>query len=121
MAGDKIINISGGVVNAPVVNADHVENSFNTITNHNANPELASLLQQLLAEIQSLNAKVPAAQVAAISEEARTLVAESERPEPRQHWYQASVTGLISAVQKVGEVGAPLLAIAEKVKSLLNL
>ena len=121
MAGDKTINIHGGTVHGPVVIADKLKNSFNTTTNHNANPELAALLQQLLAEIQNLNTKVPAAQVAAMAEEAQQLVTESQRPEPRKHWYQASLTGIVNAAQKLGEVGGPLLELAVQLKTELGL
>jgi C-terminal of Roc, COR, domain/Ras of Complex, Roc, domain of DAPkinase len=111
MAGDQIINNSG-TINGPVVNADRMENSFNT-TNHNANPELTALLQQLLAEIQTLNAKVPAAQVAEIAEFAQELVTENHNG--------ASLDGMIEAAEKLGQISQPVLALAEQVKTLLGL
>ena len=119
MAGDQIINNSG-TINGPVVNADRMENSLNT-TNHNANPELTALLQQLLAEIQTLNAKVPDAQVAEIAEFAQELVTENQRQKPRQRHNGASLDGMIEAAEKLGQISQPVLALAEQVKTLLGL
>jgi hypothetical protein len=119
MAGDQIINNSG-TINGPMVNAKKVDNSFNT-TNHNANPELAALLQKLLTEIQTLNAKVPAAQVAEIAECAQELVTENQRQKPRQRHNGASLDGMIEAAEKLGQISQPVLALAEQVKTLLGL
>jgi hypothetical protein len=121
MTGDKNFTMHGGTINGPVNLGDNATDSFNTTTNNSTNPELAKLLQQMLAEIQALNAKVPAAQVAAIDEDAQQLLTESQRAQPRTHWYQASVGGIVDAAQKLGEVGAPLLEVAQQVKSFLNL
>jgi hypothetical protein len=120
MAGDKTITIHGGTVHGSVVNADKVKNSFTT-TNHNANPELAALLQQLLAEIQKLKANAPAAQVAEIEEVAQELVTESQRPAPRSRQYGASLGGMIEAAEKLGQISQPVLALAEQVKTVLGL
>ena len=116
--GDKIMNIANSEIHGPVSNIDHAENSFNTSTHHNA--ELASTLQQLLAEIQTLKPKIPADHAAAIAEEADALVAETRREQPRLHWYQASLGGMIEVAKKLGEIGAPLLELAERVKALLE-
>ena len=69
----------------------------------------------------NLNAKVPAVQVAAIANDAQQLLAETQRPEPRLHWYHASLPGIVNAAQKLGEVGVPLLDLVEKLKTALNL
>lgn len=51
----------------------------------------------------------------------RGYLTETQRETPRRHCYQASLTGLGDAAKKLGEVGAPLLDLVEKLKNLLEL
>ena len=118
-AGNKEINITDATVNGSITIADQMQASLNTTTNHN--PELANLLQQLLSEIKSLNAKIPATQVAAIAEEALQLQAESQRTEPRRRLYQAHIDGITDEAQKLGQGGQAVLALAAQLKTLLRL
>lgn len=51
-----------GIVHGSVVAAKHIENSFNSLPASKADDAVKGLLEQLLAEIKTLNDKVPPTQ-----------------------------------------------------------
>lgn len=116
------ININNSIVNGSVVAAKKIENSFNSLQESKAGNEVKTLLEQLLAEIKTLNGKVPDSQTQQfvdMAEGADTLITETGRETPRQKWYQLSLEGIKEAALAVGEVAKPVLEIAEKLAPLL--
>ena len=61
MTQEKVINIGNGtVISAPIVVADQIENSFNTVAESKIDEELKELLQQLINEVNEAAKVVPA-------------------------------------------------------------
>jgi hypothetical protein len=113
--------IIGSHIGGHAINADKIENAFNSQT---TTPELADTLKKLLAEIQSLNAKIPEAQKAALAEPldqlhdaGLQLETESKKKKPV---YLPTLAGMTEAAQKLGEFGVPIVALVELARSFLS-
>ena len=116
-SGNQYQNLANTSVGESAIQADRIKDSFNT---HHSDPQVAALLAQLLAEIQKISHQTNPQQAEALNDDAQQLLTETQRTNPRQHWYQASLTGLADAAKKLGEVGAPILDLVEKLKNLLG-
>ncbi|MCP4706469.1 MAG: hypothetical protein GY865_17870, partial [candidate division Zixibacteria bacterium] len=72
---EKVINIGDGTtVSAPVVIAEDIQNSFNTLQQSDVEADLKQLLDQLLKAVTEVNKNVPAEQ----AEQAKTMVRDAE-------------------------------------------
>lgn len=111
-------------IGGSVVAAEKIENSFNRLQESKANDEVKTLLEQLLSEIQALNAKVPSTQAQQLTDMAgdvETLMTETGRETPRPKQYQLSLEGIKEAAVTLGDIAKPVLAVAEKLAPLLGL
>jgi len=116
----RTINVgSGAIVNAPLVIADQIENSFNVVKESNVNPDLKNLLNELLKQIATVSKDMPAAKAQQMASDAETLVKEVSSPAPRKKWYQLSIEGLQEAAKAVGEIGKPILETTAKLLPLI--
>jgi len=114
--------VTNSTVHGSVVAAEKIENSFNSLKESKADDAVKTLLEQLLTEIQALNAKVPTSQAQAVENMAKradTLVTESKSETPDKEWYQLSFKGIKEAALAIGNVAKPVLDIAEKLSPLL--
>lgn len=120
IVSQKVINIGAGAqIHAPVVVADHIERSFNTLANAALDKEVKSLLEQVLKQVAEVAATAPAAAAAELAENAESLATEISRTKPRRKWYELSIEGLKAAAEAVGEVGKPILETTGKLLPLL--
>ncbi|NOS87668.1 MAG: hypothetical protein HOP34_03865, partial [Methylococcaceae bacterium] len=104
--------------------AFNVDSTINDSFKHLANApdnERNQLLKELLHAVQALNAKVPEPQLAGLQEEANTLIVETQRETPRPKYCQLSLAGIKEAATTLGDIAAPVLAIAEKLSAFLPL
>ena len=117
-------NLFGNTLNnSPVVAAENITDSFNRLASARLDDGIKSALTELLNEIKSLNSKVPAAQtqhLEDLSNDAKALVAESARPEPRAARYKISLEGIKEAAQTLGKIAEPILSIVQKIGGLLG-
>lgn len=117
------IQISGSTVYGSVVAAETIVDSFKELAKTKVNDEVNEILTELLNEIKALNDKVPAAQAQSIedlSNDAKALVVESARPEPRAERYKVSLKGLKEAAQAIGDIAGPILQVVGKLSVLLG-
>lgn len=123
MNQEKVIHIGGNAqISAPVVIADSIQNSFNTLAEASVNDDLKTLLQQLLNLINEVNKNVPSEQAEIaqnMAQDAETLVKETSKPNPRRKWYEMSLDGLKEAATSLGEIATPILEIVTKITEVL--
>ncbi len=111
---------NNNTIHGSVVAAEKIEKSFNSLQQSTAAPEVKELLTQLLNEIKALNAKVPDSQeIKDISEDAETLINESNRESPRKKQYEFSLEGIKNTATTLGDIAKPVLATAKALGALL--
>jgi small GTP-binding protein len=122
---EKVIRIGDEAsISAPIVIADTIESSFNTLMESAVDDDIKTLLSQLLREVTAVSKKVPQDK----AEEARTLVRDTEAltkevasSKPRHRWYEVSLDGLKQAAFSIGEIAKPVLDIVGRLRPLLLL
>ena len=110
MTQEKVINIGdGNTINAPVVVADQIENSFNTVAESDIKGELKELLHQLINEVNEAAKEVPEDTAESMARDVESLSKEVVSSNPRRKCYEMSIEGLKEAAEAVGEAGKPVL------------
>ncbi|MBI2360057.1 MAG: hypothetical protein HYV04_14380 [Deltaproteobacteria bacterium] len=121
MTSNKTINIGhGNTLIGPIVIADHIENSFNTLEKSGVNPELKVLIGDLLKQVTEASKAMPQETAKQAGSDAETLVKEVTAGAPRKKWYELSIEGLRDAAKAVGDIGKPILETTGKLLPLLN-
>ncbi|PPD50180.1 MAG: hypothetical protein CTY13_02150 [Methylobacter sp.] len=114
------IDISNSTIHGSVVAAKTIENSFNSLQQSQEDNQVNQLLAVLLREIQDLNSKVPASQtIEDMSQDAQSLIAETQREKPRPNRLGVSLEGIKEAAQTLGDIAKPVFEVAEKIGPLL--
>jgi len=120
---EKAIEIGNNTqISAPIVIADSLEKSFNTLENSKINDDTKALLEQLLKAINEINKKAAPEHVELAESMARdveALVKEATSSRPRRKWYEVSIEGLKQAASNIGEVATPVIDILGKISPLL--
>lgn len=120
---EKVISIGNDAqISAPVVIANNIENSFNTLMESDIDDDLKTLLDQLLKAVNELNKEVSqdkADEAKAMARDTEALVKEATSSKPRHRWYAVSLKGLKQAAINIGEVADPVLNIVMKLTPLL--
>ena len=121
MTQERIINIGdGNVINAPVLIADQIENSFNTVAESKLDEEVKSLLKQLIQEVNEASKDVPKEKAELMARDVEALSKEVTSSKPRRRWYEISIEGLKETAEAVGKVGEPILKMTRKLLPLLK-
>ena len=120
---EKVIKIGKeATVSAPIIIADTIENSFNTLMESRVNDDIKQLLEELLKEVNEVNKKAPkdkSDEAEAMARDAESLVKEVASSKPRRRWYEVSLEGLKQAAINIGEIADPVLNIVTKLMPLL--
>lgn len=120
MTQNKIINVgSGATINAPIVVADTIQDSFNTLAEGKINEDVKKLMDKLLRDIAEAAKTAPDMESKDLAESVAVLAKEVVRETPRRKWYELSIEGLKEAAEAIGEVGKPILETAGKLLPLL--
>jgi len=110
---------TGNVVNV----AEFMSNVTNTVTNNlqqsSAGPEIQALVTALTKQIEGLGTKIDPVKTQQMGSDVEALSKELASPQPRQKWYEVSLSGLKEAAEAVGEVGKPILETIAKLWPLL--
>jgi hypothetical protein len=121
MANNRTINIgSGATINAPVIIADQIQNSFNALEKPGVNPEVKALMADLLKQVADTSKKVPEEKAEQMGNDAESLAKEVAGKAPRKKSYLPTIEGLRDAAIAVGEVGKPILETTAKLLPLLG-
>ena len=120
---EKVIKIGDEAsISAPIVIADTIESSFNTLMESAVDDDIKTLLAQLLREVTAVSKKAPQDK----AEEAETMVRDTEAltkevasSKPRRRWYEVSLDGLKQAAINIGEIAKPVLDIVGRLRPLL--
>ncbi|MDJ0870079.1 MAG: hypothetical protein QNK03_28585 [Myxococcota bacterium] len=117
----KTINIGdGNTINAPIVVAEHVENSFNALAESSVDEGLQAALKELLEGAVALAESGAASDTAEmVARDADSLTREVTGSSPREGTARRILSDLRDTVQAVGEIGQPLLATITKLGPLI--
>lgn len=120
---ERVIEIGNGAhVSAPIVIADSIQNSFNTLAESDVSPEIKALLNDLLKAVNEVNKAVPpeeAKSAETMARDTETLIKEATSPEPRRKWHKISLDDIKKAAKDIGEIANPVLDIVGKLLPLL--
>lgn len=120
---EKVIRIGDkATISAPIVIADTIQDSFNTLMESTVDDDVKALLDQLLREVNEANKKVPqdkADEAETMARDAETLVKEATSSKPRRRWYEVTLDGLKQAAINIGAIAIPVLDIVSKLRPLL--
>jgi hypothetical protein len=123
MSKEKIIKIGDNAnISAPIVIADSIQESFNTLAKADVNNDLKTQLDQLLKTINEISKKATPEQTEItqrMAQDAETLVKEAASSNPRRRWYELSLEGLKEAATGIGEIASPVLKIIKEISPLL--
>lgn len=120
MTQEKVVNIGDGAsITAPVVVADSIEGSFNSLSSSQLNPEVKTLVQKLIKDITEVVRLEPGELSVQMAEDAQVLCKEISRSSPRRKFYEVSVDGIKDAAKAIGKVAAPILESTSKLLPLL--
>jgi len=120
---EKVIKIGQGAqISAPIVIAETIENSFNTLAKSKVDDNTRTLLEQLLKAVNEINKKVSqdkADQAETMARDVEALVKEATSSKPRRKWYEVTLDGLKQTATTIGEIAGPVLDIVTKLRPLL--
>lgn len=120
---EKVVNIGdNNTISAPIVIAESVQNSFNTLKDAQVDNNARKLLEDLLREITEVNRKIPpekSSDAESMARDAESLVKEASSSKPRRRSYEVSFEGLKQAAINIGELASPVLEIVRKLMPLL--
>ena len=120
MEQNKSINIgSGASVSAPVVIADEIRHSFNTLRDSNADPELKRLLEKLLMEVQEAAQVMRSPEAENAARDSRNLVEEAAAKVPRAGESVRLGTRIVEWARTIGEAGKPVVDLVTAIIPLL--
>jgi len=115
---NKNQTISGGIIHGNAVLADTITNSFNTTT-ADTTDQLKTSLAQLLAELQALNAKIPADQAEDMA--LSTAVVRKASTSLNKEGLGYGLKELKELLEKVGPIAQPIVGIIDKALRLILL
>ena len=108
----KTINVgSNAQVSAPIVIADTIEGSFNTIAASKQDNEVKNLLSQLLMAVADLGPKIPESSAKSLARDADDVVKEAASAEPRPEVCKGFLDRLGKAARAIGAVAAPVATV----------
>jgi hypothetical protein len=120
MSQERVINLGhNNTINAPVIIADRIENSFNALAGSNTGAEVKQLLEQLIRDVTEASKAAPSEAAEEMARDVETLTKEVTSSKPRRRWYEISIEGLKQAAVNIGEVGQPILETVGKLLPLL--
>ncbi len=110
----------GTVIHGDFVVANSIKDSFNKVASSEVSDNLKDLLKDLTRQVGLMTQSLPEDKGKQAARDLETLTAEVTSKTPRTQWWQLSLAGLKDAAIAVGEVGKPVLEIAEKIVPLLT-
>ncbi|NPA06734.1 MAG: hypothetical protein GXO54_04940, partial [Chloroflexi bacterium] len=82
-------------------------------------PELAQALAELSRAVQAMLPHLPPERREEVQDDLARLQEELQKPKPRRKWYSVSLEGLKDAAKTVGEIGLPVLRLADQILRML--
>lgn len=123
MKQEKVISIGDGAsISAPVVIADTIEDSFNTLAKSDIDNNVKTLLDHLLKAVTEVTKNIPeseAAEAETMVRDTEALVKEASSSKPRRRWYEVTLNNLKETANSIGEIAKPVVDIVSKLAPLL--
>ncbi len=120
---EKVINVGdGATILAPLVIAETIQDSFNTLAKSKTDDNVKTLLDELLKAVTEVNKKASedkAAEAETMARDVEALVKEATSTKPRRKWYQVCLDDLKQVATSVGEIATPVVEIVSKLSPLL--
>ncbi|HEY6763951.1 MAG TPA: hypothetical protein VI386_04205 [Candidatus Sulfotelmatobacter sp.] len=110
---------TGNIVNV----AEYMSNVTNTVNQNvdssGAGADAKNMVKELMNRVREVSGSIDPELAKQLGDDVQSLSQEMTRKEPRKEWYQLTLNGLKKAAEKIGEIGAPIVAIASKLIPLL--
>ncbi len=117
-ANIKVISIGNVSINAPIIVADRIEHSYNSLASSSADAQIKELGEILLQQIVEIGDSWGDA-LESVSKDFETLLSEFARDEPREEWIAICIGGLSECAENIGEQGMPVLTTLQKIRRVL--
>jgi internalin A len=115
------IVVKGNVTGTLIVGRDNkVENSYK-VESAAIGSELKVSLTELIEKVDSIKRRLGEAAPPELDKNLTDLVEEVIKPTPRKEWYSVSIDGLTKAAKNLNELGEPVIQLARKILSLLQM
>jgi hypothetical protein len=116
------VSVSGGAtVSGTLVVATSVTDAFKTaIGDSPATTALKDSLAELCEELDKLLPALSAQLQGECKKDLEVLITEATKTAPRKKWYELSADGLIDAAKTCGAMAAPVIAVVQRIVSLLS-
>lgn len=105
------VSAPGGVFNAPVVGsiqADQINDSFNTVINSGAAPEVKDAMEALKAKVDELLPQLPESEARKVASSFKTVAHQSSEPEPVEAIVRAAGEALVDLGKGVQDLAGPI-------------
>ncbi|QNI30840.1 hypothetical protein H7849_17185 [Alloacidobacterium dinghuense] len=120
MEQNKTINIgSGATITAPVVIADHLQESFNVLEQSGADKDLKDLLNRLLQAVAGAARLAPSPAAENAARDSRNLIEEATAKAPRPGEGVRLGERIMDWAKAIGETGKPVVELAAAIIPLL--
>jgi len=117
---NETINIGdGNTINAPVVIARNIQNSFNALAESNLDPQLKELLKQLTRQVAEVGKENQSPEVKSMANDVETLAREAASPKPRRATFQRILDDIKVAATTIGDIAKPVIATVGAILPLL--
>jgi hypothetical protein len=121
MDQSRTINIgSNATVSAPVVIANDIQHSFNTLRNSDVSPDLKALLEKLLDSVTQAARTEQSTKAENAVRDSRNLVEEATAKEPRAEEGVRLGERIKEWAQAIGEAGKPVIQLVAAILPLLH-
>jgi hypothetical protein len=117
----KTINLGDGViVEGPVVVADAIAASFNTVAHRVRSQDLQNDMRELHRLVALVSRGMEAHEAELLARDLQELTAEVTSPQPRRAFVRRAARGLIEGAQRAAEAGTPIVVLVEKIAGLIG-
>ena len=115
---DNSVSIQNSSIGGNVFSNSPIQNSFNTVTQSAAEPNLKAELKRLCQHVEQMLTQLPEEKKQEVVQDLDSFVKEATKEAPRRKWYELSAEGLIEAAKSCAGMAAP---VTSAVKSILDL
>jgi GTPase SAR1 family protein len=114
------VSIKNSSIGGNVISNSSIQNSFNTVAQSAAEPNLKSALEHLCQQVEQMLTKLPEEKKEEVAQDLDSFVKEATKDAPRRKWYELSAEGLIEAAKACAGMTAPVTATVKGILELLQ-
>ena len=110
----------GATFHGDFVVTKSIENSFNKVASADIADNLKDLLEELTKQVKIIIPFLSKEEGKQVVQDLEVLTAEAISKNPRKQWWQISLDELKKTATTIGEIGKPILEIADRILPFLS-